>query len=97
MKGITVFDPSFSNTAGTYQPVSRVKQFLVAKSKITYIDGEKGVLRYRGYNIEELAQKATFLEVAYLLIFGELPSEKQFNDWETKILRFVFKNNLITL
>lgn len=71
------FDPAFTNTA-------------VAKSKITYIDGEKGVLRYRGYNIEDLAENASFLEVAYLLLFGELPSPKQFADWESKIMSHTF-------
>ncbi len=57
-----VFDPAYANTA-------------VVKSTICYIDGDKGILEYRGYPIEELAEKSTFLEVAYLLIFGELPSK----------------------
>ena len=47
------------------------------KSAITYIDGDKGILRYRGYPIEVLAERCTFLEVAYLLLFGELPTEKE--------------------
>ena len=49
----------------------------VTKSAITYLDGDKGILRYRGYGIEELAEKSNFLEVAYLLIFGELPTKQQ--------------------
>lgn len=51
------------------------------QSKITFIDGEKGILRYRGYPIEELAEHAIFAEVAYLLIFGELPTDEQYNTW----------------
>ena len=54
------YDPAFMNTAS-------------CRSSITYIDGERGILRYRGYPIEELAEKCTFLEVAYLLLIGELP------------------------
>ena len=51
------------------------------KSSITFLDGEKGVLHYRGYAIEELAEKSNFLEVAYLLIFGELPTPEQYAKW----------------
>ena len=58
--GVTTIDPGFKNTGA-------------CESAITFLDGEKGILRYRGYSIEELAEKADFLEVAYLLIFGELP------------------------
>ncbi len=61
-EGLRVFDPSYANTA-------------VVKSAICFIDGDKGILEYRGYPIEELAEKSTFLEVAYLLIFGELPTK----------------------
>ncbi len=57
------------------------------KSAITFIDGEKGILRYRGYNIEELAEKSTFLEVSYLLIYGELPTKTQFEEFKTKVTR----------
>ena len=71
--GLMVYDPAFTNTAST-------------KSTITYIDGEKGILRYRGYPIEELAEKSTFLEVAYLLIFGELPARDQLTEWKAEIL-----------
>jgi citrate synthase len=56
-----------------------------AKSAITFLDGEEGVLRYRGYSIEELADKASFMEVSYLLIYGELPTQTQFTNFETKI------------
>lgn len=55
------------------------------KSAITFIDGEKGILRYRGYPIEQLAEKAAFSEVAYLLIYGELPNRTQFADWRRKL------------
>ncbi|WP_339917022.1 citrate synthase [Yeosuana marina] len=63
-KGIITLDSGFKNTGS-------------CESAITFLDGEKGVLRYRGYSIEELAEKADFLEVAYLLIFGELPTQEQ--------------------
>lgn len=56
-------------------------------SSITFIDGERGILRYRGYNIEELAEKSTFLEVAYLLIYGELPTKEQFEKFRTNVTR----------
>src|ERR1017187_8957380 len=59
--GMMTYDPAFLNTAS-------------CQSAITYIDGDKGILRYRGYPIEQLAEKCTFLEVAYLLLFGELPT-----------------------
>jgi citrate synthase len=66
--GMMTYDPAYMNTAA-------------CKSSITYIDGDKGILRYRGYNIEELAEKCTYLEVAYLLLNGELPDPKQKKDW----------------
>jgi len=72
--GYTTFDPGYMNTA----PV---------KSAITYIDGEAGILRYRGYPIEQLAEKSTFIEVSYLLIYGELPTAEQLEDFTTKIQR----------
>ena len=68
--GVTTIDPGFKNTAS-------------CESKITYLDGEKGILRYRGYSIEDLSNNASFLEVAYLLIYGNLPTQeeyKKFND-----------------
>lgn len=60
--GLCVFDSGYQNTA-------------VVRSSISYIDGDRGILEYRGYPIEELAEKASFLEVAYLLIFGDLPTK----------------------
>ena len=62
--GVMSYDPAFMNTAST-------------KSRVTFIDGGRGILRYRGYSIEELAEKASFLEVSYLLIHGELPTSNQ--------------------
>jgi citrate synthase len=66
--GLAVYDPGFLNTAST-------------RSSITFIDGEKGILEYRGYPIEQLAESSTFLEVAYLLIHGELPTREQHDQW----------------
>jgi citrate synthase len=66
--GLMMYDPAFMNTAS-------------CRSSITYIDGERGVLEYRGYPIELLAERCTFLEVAYLLLFGELPNETELNNW----------------
>ena len=70
--GLVTLDPGFVNTASCI-------------SEITYIDGDAGILRYRGYPIEELAQRASFLEVAWLLIYGELPSPEQLGDFEQRI------------
>jgi citrate synthase len=67
--GIMSYDPAFKNTASTV-------------SRITYIDGDKGILRYRGYPIQQLAQQCTFLEVAYLIIAGELPTGDEFAEYE---------------
>jgi len=71
-KGVITIDPGFKNTGS-------------CESAITYLDGENGILRYRGYAIEELAEKADFLEVAYLLIFGELPSRSQLQKFHNDI------------
>src|SRR5579875_3894396 len=70
--GLMSYDPAFTNTAS-------------CKSKITYIDGEKGILRYRGYPIEELAENSNYLETAYLLIKGELPDIERYKAWEHNI------------
>ncbi|MBI3158499.1 MAG: citrate synthase [Chloroflexi bacterium] len=70
--GMMSYDPAFTNTAST-------------KSAITYLDGERGVLRYRGYPIEQLAEKSDYLEVAYLILFGELPTKEQFESWRYDI------------
>ncbi|AEI51866.1 citrate synthase [Runella slithyformis] len=70
--GYITIDSGYKNTGAT-------------KSAITFLDGEEGILRYRGYSIEELAEKATFLEVAYLLIYGELPTQAQYEHFEHAI------------
>lgn len=72
LSGFVTYDPGFKNTGAT-------------KSAITYLDGEEGILRYRGYSIEELADKATFIEVAYLLIYGELPTQVQLDEFSAAI------------
>jgi citrate synthase len=66
--GLMTYDPAFMNTAS-------------CQSAITYIDGDKGILRYRGYPIEQLAEQCSFLEVAYLILKGELPTEEQLRNW----------------
>ncbi len=66
--GLVSYDPGFMNTAS-------------CQSKITYIDGDKGILRYRGYPIEQLAEKSNYLETAYLILHGELPTQSQLADW----------------
>src|SRR5690606_5609332 len=70
--GVITLDVGFKNTGST-------------TSNITFLDGEKGILRYRGYGIEELAEKSTFLEVAYLLIYGKLPNQQEFDNFNNKI------------
>ena len=75
--GLMSYDPAFLNTA-------------CCISRITYIDGERGILRYRGYPIEELAEKSTFLETAFLLIHGELPTRSQLEDWTYNITHHTF-------
>ncbi len=70
--GMMTYDPAFMNTAA-------------CKSTVTFIDGDKGILRYRGYPIEQLAEKSTYLEVTYLLLYGELPTKTQLADWEHNI------------
>jgi citrate synthase len=70
--GLMSYDPAFTNTAS-------------CRSAITYIDGDNGVLEYRGYSIEQLCEQATYLEVAYLLVHGELPTREQLDEWEHEI------------
>jgi len=70
--GLMTYDPAFQNTAS-------------CKSRITFIDGDKGILRYRGYPIEQLAEKSTFVETAYLLLNGELPTASQLEEWTTEL------------
>ncbi|HXO93543.1 MAG TPA: citrate/2-methylcitrate synthase, partial [Candidatus Acidoferrum sp.] len=75
--GMMSYDPSYSNTAS-------------CTSKITFIDGDKGILRYRGYSIEELAEKSNYLETAYLLLCGELPTKSQLADWSYHVTHHTF-------
>ncbi|HEU5061572.1 MAG TPA: citrate synthase [Solirubrobacterales bacterium] len=75
--GMMAYDPAFTNTAS-------------CRSSITYIDGAAGVLEHRGYSIEQLCEKSTYLEVAYLLIFGELPTEAQLDRWVYDITHHTF-------
>ena len=70
--GLMTYDPAFLNTAS-------------CKSAVTFIDGDRGILRYRGYPIEQLAEKASFLETAYLLLEGELPTRAQLDTWEEEV------------
>jgi|SRR5215211_380486 len=79
--GLMSYDPSYLNTAS-------------CRSSITYIDGDKGVLEYRGYPIEQLAEQSSYLEVAYLLVHGELPDKRQLEQWahEITIHTFVHEN-----
>jgi citrate synthase len=75
--GLLSYDPAFQNTAN-------------CRSAITFIDGERGILRYRGYPIEELAERASFLDVAWLLMRGELPSKEQSSGWADEITRHTY-------
>ena len=75
--GLAVYDPGFVNTAS-------------CRSAVTFIDGDKGILEYRGYPIEQLAEKSTYLEVAYLLVHGELPAKDQYDSWVHEITYHTF-------
>jgi citrate synthase len=75
--GMISYDPAYNNTASCI-------------SRITYIDGDKGILRYRGYPIEELAEKSTYLETAYLILRGELPTTAQLKDWQYNVTHHTF-------
>jgi len=77
--GLITLDPGFSSTGA-------------CTSAITYIDGEKGILRYRGYPIEQLAEKASFLEVAYLLVYGELPTDTQLEKFSALLTKLGVAN-----
>jgi citrate synthase len=81
--GLLSYDPAFLNTAN-------------CRSAITYIDGDAGILRYRGYPIEELAEQATFLETAYLLLEGELPTREQLAAWEDEIRSHTYVHMNVT-
>src|SRR5438876_6675030 len=83
--GLMTYDPALMNTAST-------------KSAITFIDGDKGILEYRGYPVEQLADRSNFLEVAYLILFGELPNEEQSATWTYDITHHTFVHeNIKTL
>ncbi len=75
--GLALYDPGFTNTAS-------------CRSSVTFIDGDKGILEYRGYPIEQLAEKSSYLEVAYLLIHGELPTKDQYESWVHEITYHTF-------
>jgi len=81
--GLMTYDPSFMSTAA-------------CRSAITFIDGDKGILRYRGYPIEQLAEKSTFLEIAYLLNKGELPDQQQLDQWNELIKYHTYVHTNIT-
>jgi citrate synthase len=83
--GMMTYDPALMNTAST-------------KSAITFIDGDKGILEYRGYPVEQLAERGNFLEVAYLILFGEMPNEEQLAAWSYDITHHTFVHeNIKTL
>lgn len=75
--GMMSYDPAFTNTAS-------------CKSTITFIDGDRGILLYRGYPIEQLAEKSNYLEVAYLLLYGDLPSKSEYEEWVYNIIHHTF-------
>src|SRR6185369_15683139 len=80
--GLMTYDPAFMNTAS-------------CKSRITFIDGDKGILEYRGYPIDQLAEKSNYLEVAYLLLNGELPNQSELESWTKNITYHTFMNENI--
>jgi citrate synthase len=80
--GLMTYDPAFMNTAS-------------CKSRITFIDGDKGILEYRGYPIDELAEKSSYLEVVYLLLHGQLPTETELKEWTWNITHHTFINENI--
>src|ERR1700741_3410291 len=80
--GLMTYDPAFMNTAS-------------CKSRIAFIDGDKGILEYRGFPIDQLAEKSSYLEVAYLLLHGELPTESELADWTWNITHHTFINESI--
>ena len=81
--GLMTYDPAFMNTAA-------------CRSAITFIDGDRGILRYRGYPIEQLAEQSSFLEVAYLLIEGELPTKAQLHEWADTVKFHTYVHTNIT-
>ena len=83
LKGLVSYDPAFLNTAA-------------CRSAITYIDGDAGILRYRGYPIEEIAERAGFLEIAYLLLEGELPTPDELAAWEDDVRFHTYVHESVT-
>ena len=83
LTGYVTYDPGYKNTGAT-------------KSAITFLDGEEGILRHCGYSIEELADQASFLEVAYLLLHGELPTQAQLDAFEQAIQQYTVGKMLMT-
>ena len=81
--GLMTYDPAFLNTAS-------------CRSAITFIDGDEGILRYRGYPIEQVAEKASFLETAYLLLEGELPTADQLSRWEEDVRKHTYVHTNVT-
>jgi citrate synthase len=81
--GMMSYDPAFTNTAS-------------CKSAITYIDGDEGILRYRGYPIEQLAEGSSYLEVAYLLIYGELPTAQELEHWSNRVMHHTYIHEDLT-
>ena len=81
--GLMTYDPAFMNTAS-------------CRSAITFIDGDKGILRYRGYPIEQVAEKASFLETAYLLLEGELPTADQLSRWQEDVRKHTYVHTNVT-
>src|SRR5690606_4567506 len=79
MSGAITMDPGYKNSGA-------------CASDITFLDGEEGILRYRGYSIEDLADKANFLEVSYLVIFGELPTREELERFENDIRKYTLVN-----
>ena len=81
--GMMAYDPAFSNTAST-------------RSTVTYIDGGKGILRYRGYAIEQLAERSSHLEVSYLLLHGELPTQSELDEFVQDVTLHTYVHENIT-
>lgn len=77
LRGVRVYDPAFLNTA-------------VCRSSVCFVDGEKGVLLYRGFKIEDLIENCSFLEVAFTLIYGHLPSMSEYEKWQRQIMTHTF-------
>ena len=77
LPGVWFYDPGLVSTA-------------VCESSITYLDGDNGILRYRGYPIEQLAQESTYLEVAYLLLKGDLPTAEEYDSWQREVTLHTF-------